>query len=105
MASRSGLRSPPALEAVTDGRMVATVRNPSCLIHGGAIIAGCGRDHVRRKDWNGTRNDPEARRDGRTGSDQGQRARPGIVLRLPQLAGRGGANPLLELWRAEHCQL
>lgn len=31
---------PPALQAVTDGRMVATVRNPSCLIHGGAIIAG-----------------------------------------------------------------
>jgi ribose transport system substrate-binding protein len=29
-----------ALQAVTDGRMVATVRNPSCLIHGGAIIAG-----------------------------------------------------------------
>jgi ribose transport system substrate-binding protein len=25
---------------VTDGRIVATVRNPSCLIHGGAIIAG-----------------------------------------------------------------
>ena len=31
---------PPALQAVTDGRMLATVRNPSCLIHGGAIIAG-----------------------------------------------------------------
>ena len=31
---------PPALEAVTDGRMTATVRNPSCRIHGGAIIAG-----------------------------------------------------------------
>ena len=31
---------PPALQAVTDGRMAATVRNPSCLIHGGAIIAG-----------------------------------------------------------------
>ena len=30
----------PALQAVMDGRMVATVRNPSCLIHGGAIIAG-----------------------------------------------------------------
>ena len=32
---------PPALQAVTDGRMAATVRNPSCLIHG-AIIAGSG---------------------------------------------------------------
>ena len=31
---------PPALQALMDGRMVATVRNPSCLIHGGAIIAG-----------------------------------------------------------------
>ena len=31
---------PPALEAVLDGRMHATVRNPSCRIHGGAIIAG-----------------------------------------------------------------
>jgi len=31
---------PPAIEAVLDGRMFATVRNPSCRIHGGAIIAG-----------------------------------------------------------------
>lgn len=31
---------PPAVEAVIDGRMHATVRNPSCRIHGGAIIAG-----------------------------------------------------------------
>ena len=31
---------PPALRAVTDGRMTATVRNPSCRIHGGAIVAG-----------------------------------------------------------------
>ena len=31
---------PPALHAVADGRMTATVRNPSCRIHGGAIIAG-----------------------------------------------------------------
>ena len=31
---------PPALEAVADGRMHATVRNPSCRIHGGAVIAG-----------------------------------------------------------------
>ena len=31
---------PPALEAVLDGRMLATVRNPSCRIHGGAIVAG-----------------------------------------------------------------
>jgi ribose transport system substrate-binding protein len=31
---------PPALQAVSDGRMLATVRNPSCRIHGGAIVAG-----------------------------------------------------------------
>jgi len=31
---------PPALAAVQDGRMLATVRNPSCRIHGGAIMAG-----------------------------------------------------------------
>jgi ribose transport system substrate-binding protein len=31
---------PPALDAVFEGRMFATVRNPSCLIHGGAIFAG-----------------------------------------------------------------
>ncbi|MCK1384642.1 sugar ABC transporter substrate-binding protein [Bradyrhizobium sp. 21] len=31
---------PPAIQAVSDGRMFATVRNPSCRIHGGAIIAG-----------------------------------------------------------------
>ncbi len=31
---------PPALSAVADGRMHATVRNPSCRIHGGAIVAG-----------------------------------------------------------------
>jgi ribose transport system substrate-binding protein len=31
---------PPAIKAVQDGVMYATVRNPSCRIHGGAIIAG-----------------------------------------------------------------
>jgi ribose transport system substrate-binding protein len=31
---------PPAIQAVADGRMFATVRNPSCRIHGGAIVAG-----------------------------------------------------------------
>jgi ribose transport system substrate-binding protein len=33
---------PPALQAVTDGRMVATVRNPPCLIHGGALTTVSG---------------------------------------------------------------
>ncbi|WP_027132671.1 sugar ABC transporter substrate-binding protein [Geminicoccus roseus] len=31
---------PPAVEAVIDGRMHATVRNPSGRIHGGAVMAG-----------------------------------------------------------------
>ena len=31
---------PPAIKAVQDGVMYATVRNPSCRIHGGAIVAG-----------------------------------------------------------------
>src|SRR4030081_1111204 len=31
---------PPAIQGGGDGRMFATVRNPSCRIHGGAIIAG-----------------------------------------------------------------
>uniref|UniRef100_UPI001C301465 hypothetical protein n=1 Tax=Stenotrophomonas sp. GbtcB23 TaxID=2824768 RepID=UPI001C301465 len=31
---------PPAIDAVFEGRMFATVRNPACLIHSGAIIAG-----------------------------------------------------------------
>ena len=31
---------PPAIKAVLGGQMFATVRNPSCRIHGGAIIAG-----------------------------------------------------------------
>jgi ribose transport system substrate-binding protein len=45
----------PALQAVMDGRMVATVRNPSCLIHGGAIIAGVAATYLaKRPAW-----DPE----------------------------------------------
>jgi ribose transport system substrate-binding protein len=31
---------PPAIHAVVDGSMYATVRNSSCRIHGGAIVAG-----------------------------------------------------------------
>jgi ribose transport system substrate-binding protein len=31
---------PTALLALEDGRMLVTARNPSCRIHGGAIIAG-----------------------------------------------------------------
>ena len=31
---------PPAIAALLAGRMLGTVRNPSCRIHGGAIVAG-----------------------------------------------------------------
>jgi ribose transport system substrate-binding protein len=31
---------PPGIKAVQAGQMLATVRNPSCRIHGGAIVAG-----------------------------------------------------------------
>ena len=31
---------PPAIQAVSEGRMFATVRNPSCRIHGWAVLAG-----------------------------------------------------------------
>ena len=31
---------PPAIKAVQAGQMLGTVRNPSCRIHGGAIVAG-----------------------------------------------------------------
>src|SRR4051812_28690536 len=31
---------PPAIAAVQEGRMFATVRNPSCRIHGGSVVAG-----------------------------------------------------------------
>ena len=31
---------PPAVQAVLDGTMLATVRNPSCRIHGWSVAAG-----------------------------------------------------------------
>src|ERR1700744_2140913 len=31
---------PPGIQAVSEGRMFATVRNPPCRIHGGAVVAG-----------------------------------------------------------------
>jgi hypothetical protein len=38
----------------------------------------CSCNCIRREDGHGTRNNPETRRDGRTGSDQGQRAGPSM---------------------------
>ena len=45
---------PKALEAVMDGRIAATVRNPSCLIHGGAIMAGVGAASFGEKTGDGS---------------------------------------------------
>ncbi len=40
---------PPAIQAVLDGRMRATVRNSSCRIHGGAIVAGVEAALAKKK--------------------------------------------------------
>jgi ribose transport system substrate-binding protein len=44
---------PPALAAVVEGRMHATVRNPSCRIHGGAVLAGVAAVVSGEKTGNG----------------------------------------------------
>jgi ribose transport system substrate-binding protein len=44
---------PPALAAVAEGRMHATVRNPSCRIHGGAVLAGVAAVVSGEKTGNG----------------------------------------------------
>jgi ribose transport system substrate-binding protein len=44
---------PPALAAVSDGRMHATVRNPSGRIHGGAVLAGVAAAVMGQKTGNG----------------------------------------------------
>ena len=75
---------PPALAAVSDGRMLATVRNPSCRIHGGAIIAGVAAVTAGEKTGRGR--DPQERRHGRPRRHQSQRARHGVDGRaLPDL--------------------
>ena len=65
---------PPALDAVLDGRMHATVRNPSCRIHGGSILAGVAAVVNGEKTGEGRRH-PQARHHRRPGRHQGQRAR------------------------------
>ena len=40
---------PPAIQAVLDGRMHATVRNSSCRIHGGATVAGVEAALAKKK--------------------------------------------------------
>ena len=66
---------PPAIQAVSEGRMFATVRNPSCRIHGGAIVAGVAAVVAGREERTGH---PEERRDRRSGRDQGQRRRHAV---------------------------
>ena len=63
---------PPAIQAVSEGRMFATVRNPSCRIHGGAIVAGVAAVTAGEKSGQGI---PKHRRHRRPGRDQGQRGR------------------------------
>jgi ribose transport system substrate-binding protein len=50
---------PPAISGER-GRMFATVRNPSCRIHGGAIVAGVATLAMGEKSGR----NPEERRDG-----------------------------------------
>ena len=63
---------PPAIQAVSEGRMFATVRNPSCRIHGGAIVAGVAAVTARREERTGY---SEACDHGRPGGDESQRGR------------------------------
>ena len=77
---------PPAIAAVADGRMFATVRNPSCRIHGGAIVAGVAA--VDGGEKTGSRH-PEEHRHRRSGRHQGERRRHAVDGgSLPDLTGR-----------------
>ena len=77
---------PPAIAAVSDGRMFATVRNPSCRIHGGAIIAGVAA--VTAGEKTGSRHSQEHRHR-RSGGDQGERRRHAVDAgSLPDLRAR-----------------
>ncbi len=66
---------PPAIAAVADGRMFATVRNPSCRIHGGAIVAGVAAVNGGEKTGAGI---PEECRHRRPGRHQGERRRHAV---------------------------
>jgi hypothetical protein len=79
---------PPAIQAVVDGRMHATVRNSSCRIHGGAIVAGVAAG-ARAED---RPPDPEADRHRRPDRHQGE---------CPGDAVDGGAVPVLTM-RNQH---
>ena len=65
---------PPAIKAVQAGQMYATVRNPSCRIHGGAIIAGVSAVINGAK----TGTDIPEHHHGRAGRHQGERRRDAL---------------------------
>ena len=77
---------PPAVNAVLDGTMLATVRNPSCRIHGWAVAAGvaavaggekAGKEHA------------ELHPGRRSRHHQGDRAGQSVAAEeLPDLTGR-----------------
>ena len=89
---------PPAIKAVIDGRMLATVRNPSCRIHGGSVVAGVAA--VTAGEKAGQRH-PQEHRHRRAGGDQGERGRHAVDAEaLPDLRPVGmteEAAPPLEL--------
>jgi ribose transport system substrate-binding protein len=62
---------PPAVNAVLDGTMVATVRNPSCRIHGWAVAAGVAAVNGGEKAGEGN---SELHPGRRSGHHQGNRA-------------------------------
>ena len=87
---------PPAIQAVSEGRMFATVRNPSCRIHGGAIVAGVAAVTAGEKSGQGI---PKSVDDRRPGRDQGQRRRHAVDGgSFPDLSQMPlGHQPILEL--------
>ena len=101
---------PPAIEAVLDGRMLATVRNPSCRIHGGSVVAGVAAvvggektgKAASRRAWSPT-----------AGRDQGQRRRDALdgealpdlrTQRTPWSAAIGVGSSLREKGVRRSCE-
>ncbi len=87
---------PPAIKAVQDGQMYATVRNPSCRIHGGAIVAGVQAVRPRREDGHGHSEEHRHRRPGR---HQAERRRDAVDAgAVPDLNRQGDVSP----WRCSN---
>ena len=74
---------PPAVNAVLEGTMVATVRNPSCRIHGWSVAAGVAAVAGRR---NGRQGHSGLHPRRRPGHHQGNRGGPSLAAEeLPDL--------------------